>query len=152
MPRRAIKSTSSASGSSSIKTGRIGEFIAAAALERLGCVAVTTTVEGFDIAAYHIELRSWFRVEVKSRLKCEQNSFQFMTSKGAKRDYYTTADCDFFALVAVPLRMVIFEPVAGGVNKTMRVDANAFTIERETQSFKEAINLATQYREIHADL
>lgn len=68
----------------STRTGRVGDLICAAAIERVGGLASIVRTDGCDIIAYYD--RRWFRVEVKSTVRPEQrgrkNHYYFVTSTG----------------------------------------------------------------------
>ncbi len=119
-----------------IDVGRAGDFIAAAALSRMGVQNVISQQTGFDLVAFIPEP---IRVEVKtaSKRSSENNNlFAFMTSRGAsKKIRLTNETADICCLVALPERCALFRLIGDITGSNTRIRAEEFTPENETQSW-----------------
>lgn len=127
----------------STRTGRVGDLICAAAIERVGGLASIVRTDGCDIIAYYDH--RWFRVEVKSTVRPEQrgrkNHYYFMTSTGAgKKKALSSQSADIVALTANDLRMVYFLPIKSVRTVTKRLRAELFSPAQERQSWIDAVN------------
>tara|TARA_Y100000004_G_scaffold91862_1_gene102898 strand:- start:2523 stop:2978 length:456 start_codon:yes stop_codon:yes gene_type:complete len=118
------------------RTGRVGELIAASAIERYGGDPTIVRTDGYDIVAFLQD--KYFRIDVKARAVCDQSkSYQFIVGKGAKsKRLMTTHDADAVVLVAVDKRLVMFKHVKEMTGRTMRIAARHFTQENERSSFQ----------------
>ena len=123
---------------SRITKGRIGELIAAAAIEACGWVTVLTPMEYIDILA--IKDGMFMRVQVKaSMLGGKTPVYRFMTSTN-KRENLSSDHIDVLAIVALDLRKVIFTNVSD-LKKGLRVSPHHFDgVDVEKTSWKNAVN------------
>lgn len=121
--------------------GRIGEFIAAAAIEQRGWLSVAATVDHIDIVA--LKDGQVLRVQVKAST--------LRTGKGRRPQYViqpfnrnadslSPALVDILAIVALDLRKVIFcDPTT--VAKCYRISPNKFNIvDIEKSSWESAVS------------
>jgi len=119
-----------------IDVGRAGDFIAAAALSRMGVQNVISQQTGFDLVAFIPEP---IRVEVKtaSKRSSENNNlFAFMTSRGASKKIRLTSEtADICCLVALPERCALFRLIGDITGSNTRIRAEEFTPENETASW-----------------
>lgn len=118
------------------RTGRVGELIAASAIERYGGDPTMVRTDGHDIVAFLQD--RYFRIDVKARAVCDQyGSYQFIVGKGTKsKRLMTTHDADAVVLVAVDKRLVMFKHIEEMTSRTMRIAARHFTPENEKSSFQ----------------
>jgi len=119
-----------------IDVGRAGDFIAAAALSRMGVQNVISQQTGFDLVAFVPEP---VRIEVKtaSKRSSENNNlFAFMTSRGASKKIRLTSEtADICCLVALPERCALFRLIGDITGSNTRIRAEEFTPENETASW-----------------
>jgi len=100
---------------SAVATGDIGEHICALRLLKMHVPCSIINLGTSDIVAEH-EGRMW-RIQVKSSISKRRSpsrsdvGYQFMTSKGGKKNPLTENDCDIVAMVAIDLERVWFTPV-----------------------------------------
>jgi len=127
----------------STRSGRVGDLLAAAAIERLGGMPAIVRTDGCDIVTnYH---NQWYRVEVKStaKLQDDRTSYQFITGHGRTTKRIMTADkIDIFALVALDLRLCYFVHVSKVQARTKRIAARLFSPAAEKETWLEAISRA----------
>lgn len=123
--------------------GRAGDFIAAAALHRLGVQSAISNQDGFDIAIFLNEKS--YRLEVKAAsgvYATNKNKFTFSTNTGNKiKTKLKSADCDIVCLVALPTRTCIFKHISQITAKNTRLRCSIFTIENETRSWIETMEM-----------
>jgi len=123
--------------------GRAGDYIAAAALQRLGVQSTISNQDGFDIAVFLNEKS--YRVEVKAAncvYASNKNKFTFCTSTGnKKKSKVKKADCDIVCLVALPTRTCLFKHISKITGKNTRIWCSNFTIENETQSWNDTMEM-----------
>lgn len=94
------------------ENGKLGEYICAVRLMKLGVSCEIVNLDTIDIIANHDE--SVIRIQVKaSKLKRHRHSwtYQFATCVTGKKRPMTKADCDIVALVALDCERVLFKPV-----------------------------------------
>jgi len=119
----------------SVRTGRIGDLLAAAIIEQLGGSVAVVNRPGHDLIVL-FENR-WLRVEVKSTAGLDKHKrcFTWRTSTGSKAKHYLSADhCDVVALVAISRRKAAFVHVSDARAKTTHLFLQKFEQidERET--------------------
>jgi hypothetical protein len=117
--------------------------LTAAAVEACGWQCIFTPAEGFDLVATR-EAR-FVRIQVKSCATLEKNgSYRFWVAHGTSRKkIYTTSEADIVALVAIPLRRVYFKPTVQLTTSTIRMKAEDFQGEVETETWTTATSIAT---------
>ena len=106
------------------ETGKHGEFIAAAALHKMGEKCEIINLGTVDIAVDKQEA-GLVRLQVKSsKYKTKDGKktrgYQFFTAFGLKKQPLTKEHCDVIAFVALDIEKVIFRPIgqiAGQVTK-----------------------------------
>ena len=127
-----------------VDVGRAGDFIAAAALSRMGVQNVISQQPGFDLVAFVPEP---IRIEVKtaSKRSSENNNlFAFMTSRGtSKKIRLTSHTADICCLVALPERCALFKLIDDITGTNTRIRAEKFTPENETQSWLDVMEKLT---------
>ena len=127
-----------------VDVGRAGDFIAAAALSRMGVQNVISQQPGFDLVAFVPEP---IRIEVKtaSKRSSENNNlFAFMTSRGtSKKIRLTSHTADICCLVALPERCALFKLIDDITGTNTRIRAGKFTPENETQSWLDVMEKLT---------
>jgi hypothetical protein len=127
----------------STSVGRAGDHIAAAALHRLGVPSAISNQDGFDIAIFLNEKS--YRLEVKAAngvYSINNNKFTFSTNTGNKtKTKLKKADCDIVCLVALPTRTCIFKHISQITAKNTRLWCSIFTIENETRSWNETMEM-----------
>ena len=102
-------------------------------------VATASTPDGlgYDIAACSDD--RWLRVQVKATAgKAKDGRFQFATRRHNAIPL-TIKDCDIVALVAMPLRLVLFRNVKMIRGKSTKLPPAKFTPEAERFSWEQAI-------------
>lgn len=123
--------------------GRAGDFIAAAALQRLGVQSSISNQDGFDIAIF-LNQKS-YRLEVKAAngvYSSNKNQFTFNTSTGNKiKTKIKKAHCDIVCLVALPTRTCLFKHISEITVKNTRILCSEFTVENETRSWNETMEI-----------
>ena len=125
---------------SNTAAGRVGDLLAAAAIERLGGLPTIVRTDGCDIVAFF--QGNWYRVEVKSAAKAERSSYQFIVGQGAgSKKPLTTKTSDILALVPTDIRMVYFYPVSEINQTTKRVAARLFSPAAERETWLRTISL-----------
>ena len=119
-----------------VDVGRAGDFIAAAALSRMGVQNVISQQTGFDLVAFVPEA---IRIEVKtaSKRSSENNKlFSFVTSRGTKKKLRLTSHtADVCCLVALPQRCALFKLIDDITGSNTRIRAEEFTPQNETASW-----------------
>jgi hypothetical protein len=122
--------------------GQAGEHLAAAVLIELGVQTMVSPTEGADLLAF--TGGKYWRVEVKTANRLEvrdRTLFHFGTARGSKvKSKITSETCDIVALVALPLRRVIFRNVNAITSKSTRLSKNRFIEGCERESWEEAIS------------
>ena len=96
------------------EAGKLGEYICASRLMKLGVSCEIVNLDTVDIVAYVDQ--QMLRIQVKSsKLKNQgQNrslGYQFATSYSGKKRPLTIEHCDIVALVATDCERVLFKPV-----------------------------------------
>ncbi len=123
-----------------VDVGRAGDFIAAAALARMGVQCVISQQTGFDLVAFVPEP---IRIEVKTASKLSNEngkSYAFMTSRGSsKKEPITRETSDMICLVALPERIAIFRHIDEITGRNTRVPADQFTRVNEEKSWVETV-------------
>jgi hypothetical protein len=125
---------------SEIQIGQSGEFLTAAVLVELGVQTMVSPTAGADLLGFD-DHRYW-RVEVKTTNKEERpGAFRWGTARGSASKVAVRAiDCDIVALVALPLRRVVFRNVCAIRSKTTRLTIHHFHDDCERQTWSEAIS------------
>ena len=111
------------------ETGKHGEYIAAAALHKMGEKCEIINLGTVDIAVDKQEA-GLVRLQVKSshyktKDKRLQKGYQFFTAFGLKKQPLTKEHCDAIAFVALDLERVIFEPITTIMGQVTRRYARA---------------------------
>ena len=109
---------------SNFETGKHGEYIAAAALHKMGEKCEIINLGTVDIAVDKQEA-GLIRLQVKSSLYKTKDGrkargYQFFTAFGLRKHPLTKEHCDILAFVALDIERVIFKPItqiAGQVTK-----------------------------------
>ena len=96
------------------EAGKLGEYICAVRLMKLGVSCEIVNLDTVDIVAYVDQ--QMLRIQVKSSLLKNQGQsrslgYQFATSYSGKKKPLTKAHCDIIALVATDFERVLFKPV-----------------------------------------
>ena len=134
----------------STRSGRVGDLLAASAIERLGGMPAIVRTDGCDIVANY--RNQWYRVEVKASAKIKDNrtSYQFITSYGRTTKQIMTADdIDIFALVALDLRLCYFLHVSEVRTRTKRIAARFFSPAAEKETWLQAISRVQRSTDEH---
>lgn len=120
--------------------GRMGELIAAAAIEHCGWVTILTPMDHIDILAMKDGV--FIRVQVKAatyRIEKDIPTYRFMTST-SNHQYLDPTNIDILAAVALESRQVIFYNV-DDLTKTLRIHPDKFNIvDIEKSSWETAVN------------
>ena len=118
--------------------GRVGEYLAAACIEKNGWRVVVATTEGVDLIA--MKDKRIKRIQVKASKSPQKDGrwYQFMTSRGIRRRKLTKDDCDIVCLVAVDLDVCLFRRVQDITTLTSTIACDMMTPENEEKSFKKA--------------
>lgn len=120
--------------------GRMGELIAATAIEQYGWSTIITPMNHIDILAMKDGV--FIRVQVKaSTYKLEKGTptYRFMTSTSSQQ-YLDTMNIDILAAVALDSRRVIFYNI-DDLTKTLRIHPDKFNIvDIERSSWETAVN------------
>jgi len=123
-----------------VDVGRAGDFIAAAALSRMGVQNVISQQPGFDLVAFVPEP---VRIEVKTASKRSSENdemYAFMTSRGSrKKNLLTRETADVVCLVALPERLAIFRHIDEITGSNTRIYAYQFTGLNEEKSWFETV-------------
>ena len=94
------------------EAGKLGEYICAVRLMKMGLSCEIVNLDTIDIVVNHDD--RIIRVQVKSSA-LKKNSgywgYQFATSVSGKKRPLTIHDCDIVALVATDCEKVLFKPV-----------------------------------------
>ena len=94
------------------EAGKLGEYICAVRLMKLGLSCEIVTLDTVDIVVnYHSNL---LRVQVKSSILKKHGrtlGYQFSTSVSGKKRPLTKEHCDIVALIATDKERVLFKPV-----------------------------------------
>ncbi len=124
-----------------IDIGRAGDFIAAAALSRMGVQNVISNQAGFDLVAF---VPQPMRIEVKTASKTtldQKNVFRFQTSRGSKRKIMLNSQAaDVVCLVSLTHRCCVFLPIEEITSPTTRIPVSHFTPREETSSWLKTLN------------
>lgn len=118
--------------------GRIGELIAATAIEVCGWKTIITPMEHIDILA--IKDGVFIRVQVKASMLGGSNPvYRFMTSTSS-HGYLSPEHIDVLAVVALDIRKVLFTNIVD-LKKTVRVYPQKFDeVGVEKTSWQNAVN------------
>jgi len=116
---------------SAVRTGRIGELITMAVLEKMNVDTVHHPTEGFDLVAF--PGRHIVRIEVKAATTLEEQrqQYSFIAGKGKEKRIIDLSDCDIIAFVAVDLNRVYFKSVHDLKTVRNRVDKVSFMLEQQ---------------------
>jgi len=121
--------------------GQAGEHLAAAVLIELGVQTMVSPTEGADLLAF--DTGQYWRIEVKTANRLEKRDrtlFHFGTARGSRvKTKITSETCDIVALVALPLRRVIFRHIKLITSKSTRLSKNRFIEGCDRESWEEAI-------------
>ena len=94
------------------EAGKLGEYICAVRLMKLGLSCEIVTLDTVDIVVNYQS--SLLRVQVKSSILKKHGrsqGYQFATSVSGKKRPLTKEHCDIVALVATDCERVLFKPV-----------------------------------------
>ena len=94
------------------EAGKLGEYICAVRLMKLGVSCEIVNLDTVDIVAY-VDQRL-IRIQVKSskfKTNGTARGYQFSTSYSGKKKPLTKEHCDIVALVATDCERVLFKPV-----------------------------------------
>ena len=120
--------------------GRMGELIAATAIEQYGWSTIITPMNHIDILA--MKNGVFIRVQVKaSTYKIEKDvpAYRFMTGTSSHQ-YLDPMNIDILAAVALDSRRVIFYNI-DDLTKTLRIHPDKFNIvDIERSSWETAVN------------
>ena len=120
--------------------GLAGEYIAAGALVELGVQTMWSPVPGCDLLCY--DDKTFYRVEVKTAGATEARRpkmYRWGTCRGSKIKTRVSTDwCDVVALVALPLRRVVFRNTQQITGKNTRLAASRFVDGCEAMTWAEA--------------
>lgn len=113
---------------SEITVGKIGEYLCAAALLRMGVKADIVNQDGFDILAY--VGKSIIKIQVKSttcpRTVSSSSAvyYNFSCAKNSKKKILTKKDADIMCFVAIDRKLCYFIPVEDltGITKKIKPD------------------------------
>ena len=123
-----------------ITIGQAGEHLAAAVLIELGVQTMVSPTEGADLLAF--DAGQYWRIEVKTANRLEKRDrtlFHFGTARGSRvKTKITNETCDIVALVALPLRRVIFRNINAITSKSTRLSKNRFVEGCDRESWMEA--------------
>ena len=126
----------------STRAGRVGDLLAASAIERLGGMPAIVHTDGCDLVANYDN--HWYRIEVKSSsgLQRHRTKYQFITGYGRTTKRILTADeIDIFALCALDVRLCYFLHVSEVQTRTKRIAAELFSSAAESETWLRAISL-----------
>ena len=119
-----------------VDAGRAGDFIAAAALSRMGVQNVISQQPGFDLVAF---VPKPVRIEVKSASKPASENrrrYSFITSRGTKKKIRLSSEiADVVCLVALPERCALFKLIGDITGSNTRIRIEEFTPRNETASW-----------------
>lgn len=116
------------------ETGKLGEYICAMKLMKMGETCEIVNLDCVDIVVNRGE-QGLVRLQVKSsRYKTKDKrttkGYQFFTAYGLVKKPLTLEQCDAIAFVALDIERVIFESVVSvGTQKTKRFARAKFNIE-----------------------
>lgn len=125
--------------SDNLSIGAAGELLVRAVLESIGVyTSLAPPGIGYDIAAYAQD--HWVRVQVKATSVISKDGrYEFKTHRRPNRGPLTRADCDVVALVALPLRVVLFRNVRVVRGVTFKLSPSKFRSEFEVSGWEQAI-------------
>lgn len=126
----------------STRTGRVGDLLAASAIERLGGMPAIVRTDYCDIVANYED--RWYRIEVKSSstVQRKRTTYQFITGYGRTTKRILTADkIDIFALCALDVRLCYFLHVSEVQSRSKRIAAELFSPAAESKTWLKAISL-----------
>ena len=126
----------------SLRTGRVGDLIAASVIESFGADVAIVNREGYDLLV-DWEGR-WLKVEVKATTAKEarRNCWTFRTASGSKaKKIIKAANVDIVALVSIPRRKVAFKHISQIKSVTTRVFEDTFQALDERESWDQACAL-----------
>jgi hypothetical protein len=110
-----------------LQIGRIGEFIAAAAVEQLGMDAILVSGKKYDLLVtkedriYRVQVKATSRPNVSNR-QTSKPLYEFRTAYGRLgKQTYSKGQVDIFALVALDIRKVVFLPASDIKKITTRI-------------------------------
>jgi hypothetical protein len=119
-----------------VDTGRAGDFIAAAALSRMGIQNVISQQTGFDLVAF---VPQPIRIEVKTASKPaaeNKRRYSFITSRGTSKKIRLSPEvADVVCLVALRERCALFKLVGDITGSNTRILIEEFTPRNETASW-----------------
>ena len=123
-----------------VDTGRAGDYIAAAALSRMGVQNVISQQPGFDLVAF---VPQPIRIEVKTASKPAvgaEHRYGFITSRGTtKKKRLSSEGADVVCLVALRERCALFRLVEDITGSNTRVSIEEFTPRNETATWLEVL-------------
>lgn len=123
-----------------VNTGRAGDYIAAAALSRMGVQNVISQQPGFDLVAF---VPQPIRIEVKTASKPAvgaEHRYGFITSRGTtKKKRLSSEIVDVVCLVALRERCALFRLVEDITGSNTRVHIKEFTPRNETATWLEVL-------------
>ena len=123
-----------------VDTGRAGDYIAAAALSRMGVQNVISQQPGFDLVAF---VPQPIRIEVKTASKPAvgaEHRYGFITSRGTtKKKRLSSEVADVVGLVALRERCALFRLVEDITGSNTRVSIEEFTPRNETATWLEVL-------------
>ena len=123
-----------------VDTGRAGDYIAAAALSRMGVQNVISQQTGFDLVAF---VPQPIRIEVKTASKPAvgyKAKYSFITSRGTTKKIRISSEvADVICLVALRERCALFRLVEDITGSNTRVHIAEFTPRNETATWLEVL-------------
>tara|TARA_R100001594_G_scaffold72644_2_gene107246 strand:+ start:74 stop:466 length:393 start_codon:yes stop_codon:yes gene_type:complete len=129
----------------SLRTGRVGDLIAASVIESFGADVVVVNREGYDLLVDWQD--NWIKVEIKSTQAKElgRNCWTFRTASGnkAKKRLIPTT-VDIVGLVVIPRRKVAFTHISQIKSVTTRIFEDRFQALDERESWDQACELLNQ--------
>lgn len=133
-------------GNNNYETGKLGEYICAKSLMKLGETCEIVNLDCVDIIVNRGR-QGLIRLQAKSsHYKTKdgtgrQKGYQFFTAYGLKKQPLTTDHCDAIGFVALELEKVIFMPISSfSGQKTKRIARSKFLKENiELNSWADTI-------------
>jgi len=116
------------------ETGKLGEYICATKLMKMGETCEIVNLDCIDIVVNRGE-QGLIRLQVKSsRYKTKDEritkGYQFFTAFGLVKKPLTIKQCDAIGFVALDIEKVIFMPVSNiGTQKTKRFSKSKFLLD-----------------------
>lgn len=126
----------------SLLLGQAGEHLTAAILLEMKITVAICPTEGFDLIAF--DKSAHYRVECKTTGAVYRHSkkkvYRFGTNRGTKGKVALDAkDCDIVALVALPVRRVIFRNITTIKTTNTRLPIDLFEEGCERPTWESAI-------------